>query len=374
MANELPTPRWSLRDVAVTAAVVTTVAIAFGLMVAVVWVAAEGFIIIFAGILLAVLLDAGARGLGRIVPWRRRVRLMVVFVVTALFIATVLMFGGAILVAQANHFVSAMKGLLSDTNRFIQDNGLGLFPPDMQLSALLPKGGVLFGSATTIATSTLDIIMLVTAILFLGAFFAWEPRTYKAVVLSLLPKTKRERVNVVLDRCAHAMREWLIGQGVSMFVIFVFSISALMLVGMPYPALLAVQAGLLTFIPTLGPFVAGVVIILAGLSQSLVMAAYGLGTYVIIQFLETHLVTPLVQERTVRLPPASILGLQILAGMLFGIPGVIFVVPAAAAGKTLVQELYVEDYLGGAWHAQRGNSRSPVQRLFGRILGEPGDI
>lgn len=374
MANERPAPRWSLRDVAVTAAVVTTVAIAFGIMVAIVWIAAEGFIIIFAGILLAVLLDAGARGLGRVFPWRRRVRLMIVFFVAAVFIAAVLMFGGAILAAQAHNFVSAMKGLLSDANRFIQDNGLGLFPPDMHLSGLLPNGGVLFGGATTVATSALDMIMLVTAILFLGAFLAWEPRVYKAVVLSLLPKPKRMRVDAVLDQCAHAMREWLIGQGVSMFVIFIFSISALMLVGMPYPALLAVQAGLLTFIPTLGPFVAGVVIILAGLSQSMVMAAYGLGTYLVIQFLETHLVTPLVQERTVRLPPASTLGLQILAGMLFGIPGVIFVVPAAAAGKTLIQELYVEDYLGGAWHAPSRRGHSRLQRLLDRILGEPGDI
>ena len=120
--------------------------------------------------------------------------------------------------------------------------------------------------------------------------------------------------------------------------------------------------------------VAGVIIILAGLSHSVVMAAYGLGTYLLIQFLETHLVTPLVQERTVRLPPAATLGLQIVAGMLFGIPGIVFAVPATAAGRTLIQELYVEDYLGGGWYAPRRRHDSRLQRLLDRLLGEPDDL
>ena len=218
------------------------------------------------------------------------------------------------------------------------------------------------------------MVVLVVAVLFLGAFFAWEPLIYKAAVLSVLPAAKRERVNAVLDLCAHTLREWLIGQSVSMFVIFIFSISALMLVGMPYAALLAVQAGLLTFIPTLGAFVAGIVVILAGLSQNFVMAVDGFVTYLFIQFLETHLITPLVQERTVRLPPAITLSLQLVAGTLFGIPGIIFAVPASAAGKTLIEELYVKDYLGGGWHVLRYRARSRFQHLIDRILGDREDV
>jgi predicted PurR-regulated permease PerM len=184
----------------------------------------------------------------------------------------------------------------------------------------------------------------------LGAFFAWEPRVYKAIVLSLLPQNRRKRVNEVLDLAGHALREWLIGQGISMAAIFLFCLCALTLVGMPYSILLAVQAGLLTFIPTLGPFVAGVIIILAGLSQSFSMALYGLITYVLVQFIETHLVTPLAQEQTVRFPPASTLSLQVLAVFLFGLMGIVFAVPISAAGRVFVEELYVRDQLGGPWH------------------------
>lgn len=370
---EAPSGWPAFRRIAAVSAGIAAVVIAFALIVAVFWIAAEAFIILFAGMLLAVLMDAAARGLGRLVGWRRRIRLILVFVVFALLLAGAFSLGGAILAGQANNFIGAMRGLLADLDRFLENGALGLLPPGSDLTQFLPSAGVLFGGATTAASIAMDVVALGAAIPFLGAFFALDPPAYKAIVLSVVPKARRERLDGVLDRCAHNMREWLIGQSVSMVVIFAFSLCALMLVGMPYPALLAVQAGLLTFIPTLGPFVAGVVIILAGLSQSFSMAAYGLGTYILIQFLETHLVTPVVQERTVHMPPAATLGLQIVAGMLFGLLGVVFAVPAAAALATLVEELYVEDCLGGPWRIPRRNERSRLQKWIDGIIGEADD-
>ena len=56
------------------------------------------------------------------------------------------------------------------------------------------------------------------------------------------------------------MRQWLVGQGINVVAIFLFSLCALLLVGMPYAVLLALVAGGLSFIPTVGPFLGGVVI------------------------------------------------------------------------------------------------------------------
>ena len=259
--------------------------------------------------------------------------------------------GGTILIDQVNNFLSAMKTLVREANAFLRSGPFGLPPSGASITDFLPSSGTVFGGARTLASITFSAVTLSVAIVFLAAFFAWEPEVYKAVVLSLLPRDKRERVSEVLDMAGRAMHEWLIGQSVSMLVVFLFSLVALVLVGMPYPVLLAVQAGLLTFIPTLGPSVAGVVIILAGLSQSPVMAVYGLVTYLIIQFLESNLVTPLVQERTIRMPPATTVALQLVAALLFGLIGLAFVVPLSAAGKVLVEELYVNDRLGGGWEA-----------------------
>jgi predicted PurR-regulated permease PerM len=183
----------------------------------------------------------------------------------------------------------------------------------------------------------------------LAAFFCWNPQSYKTGCLSLLPVDKRHSVDTALDQAADAMRKWMIGQSISMSLIFALTLVSLLLIRMPYPGLLSLQAGLLAFIPTLGPLLAGVIIVLAGLSQSVTLAIYGLGVYVLIQFVESNLITPMVQERTVDLPPGLSLGAQLIAGALFGLLGVAFAVPLTAALKTLVTKLYVEEVLGGPW-------------------------
>jgi predicted PurR-regulated permease PerM len=60
----------------------------------------------------------------------------------------------------------------------------------------------------------------------------------------------------------------------------------------------------------------------------------------------------MVQERTVRLPPAFTLGLQLISGFLFGLLGLAFALAIAAAGKVIIEELYVKDGLGGSWSRQ----------------------
>jgi predicted PurR-regulated permease PerM len=349
VTQDAPERRSGLSDIASTTVVVTGVVLALVVLVALIWIASRALIVIFGGVLLAVLLDAAARGLGYLTGWDRRLRLLLVFIAASSAVAAALWFGGLILAEQATSFLSAMQDLVARYETFVRNGGLDALPEGFSLVDMLPRGGTLLGEASFVATTASGAVTSLVVIAFLGGFFAWNPGIYKSIVLSLIPRPRRPRVAEVLDRAGDNMRGWLIGQSVSMLVIFAVSLVALMLIGMPNPILLSVQAGLLVFIPTLGPFVAGAVIILAGLSQSATLALWGLGTYLAIQFLESNLLTPIVQKRAIRLPPAATLGMQIIAGALFGLPGVIFAVPATAAGMTLIRELYVEDCLGGPW-------------------------
>jgi len=132
-----------------------------------------------------------------------------------------------------------------------------------------------------------------------------------------------------------------------MATVFVVSLLGLWAIGMPNAFLLALQAGLLAFVPTLGPFVAGVVIVLAGFADSPQMALYGLIVYVVIQGVESNVTQPMAQRWTTALPPALTLGSQLVFGLLFGLMGVALAVPFVAIVKTLVEDLYVKDTLGG---------------------------
>lgn len=348
-------------------AIVAAVCLAFGLIIAILWLASTAVMAFAVGIVLAVVLDAGARGLGHILPVGRTVRLGLVMLIMTIIIGGALWYGGATLVNQFNDFVNAVKKLIKEGHDFLQRSGL-LNNQQDGIASLLPNAAAILGRATTVVPLAFNAISIAAAILFIAPFLALEPTVYKRVFLNLLPQGSRPRVNDVLDEAADSMRSWLLGQSISMTLIFLFSLAALLIIRMPYAVLLSVQAGLLTFIPTLGPFVAGVVIVLAGLSHSLTMALYGLLTYLLIQFLESNLVTPVVQERTVEMPPALILALQLAAGVLFGVLGLAFVVPLAAAGKTIIYELYVNDYLGGPWDDGKEEKPGWATRLLDRFL------
>ena len=120
------------------------------------------------------------------------------------------------------------------------------------------------------------------------------------------------------------------------------------LIGMPGAFLLGLQAGVVNFIPYLGPVIAAVPIGLAAMAQGTSMVVWALGVHTVIQTVEGYLFAPLIQRRAVDLPPVLSLAAVTVSGVLFGAMGAALVTPLVAALKVAVVRLYVEDRLGGA--------------------------
>jgi predicted PurR-regulated permease PerM len=108
---------------------------------------------------------------------------------------------------------------------------------------------------------------------------------------------------------------------------------------------LALIAGLLAFIPNFGPLLAAIPAMLLGLSDSPSKALQVGLVLIIVQIIEGNLVTPLLERKTVRLPPALTVAVQVLLGILAGGLGVLVASPLCAAAIVLVERLYVRDKL-----------------------------
>jgi predicted PurR-regulated permease PerM len=121
---------------------------------------------------------------------------------------------------------------------------------------------------------------------------------------------------------------------------------ALWLLGIPLAFLLGVLTGLLNFIPNIGPILAATPAVLLALTEGPTTALWVALLYVVLQNLEGFVLTPLVQQRTVALPAAVIILVQVLLGVLMGTLGVLLATPLAASVLVLVKMLYVEDALG----------------------------
>ena len=142
------------------------------------------------------------------------------------------------------------------------------------------------------------------------------------------------------------LRRWLVGQSLLAACVALLTGAGLLLLGAPFPFALALLAGLMEFVPYVGPFLAAVPAILVGFAEGPQLALYIGLLFVGIQLTESYVLAPLVQHRAVHLPPAAILFAQVLMGAIVGALGVAVATPLAAAVMVAVSMLYVEDALG----------------------------
>jgi predicted PurR-regulated permease PerM len=327
-------------------------AVAAGAGLFLAWQAAGTLLLIFAGLLFGAFLDAATRALAYVLPVGRGWRLALVCALLAAATAMLLAWGGYNLVAQADGLIA----LIGDQLRALRGElrAIGIAPPPGSdggqrtlLRLLLPDPSTLFGTAFSAFSLASGLLGNAIVVVFVGLFAAADPVTYRRGVLVLLPRHRRRRVGEVLDEMAAALRWWLVGQLVAVVLIALSTWLGLALIGMPGALLLGLQAGLVNFIPYLGPVIAAVPIGLAAMAQGTSMALWALGVHVLIQTVEGYVLAPLIQRRAVDLPPVLTLAAVALAGTLFGAMGVALATPLVAVLKVAAVRLYVEDRLGG---------------------------
>ncbi len=340
---------------------VASIALGLFALLFVIWNGASALFTILAGIVLAALLDAIAFGLGKIVPLARKWRLLMAIALLLVLIVAFGYFAGVTVLSQIEALTEGSRGVFATLKAWLDNSPIGgVLPDQYSIRELVGSGfgsggdaGVA-GGLMSGATAFFTALSTGALILFLGCFFAWDPAVYRAGILSILPHDKRERVGEVLGSMGETLRLWLFGQMISMVVIGVLTTALLLIAGMPFALLLGLQAGLLAFIPTLGPLIAAVPILIAGATEGFTMVLWGLGIYVLVQGVESNLIMPLVQKRMISLPPAFTLGSQLLLGALFGFAGLALAVPLVAMLRVAVEALYVEDEMGGTATGHEG--------------------
>jgi predicted PurR-regulated permease PerM len=199
--------------------------------------------------------------------------------------------------------------------------------------------GVFFSKAGSFV-----IRVVYSAVVFSLAFYMTiQKNAIKKLIETMAPKEYHEYINSLLIRIQEKMGRWLSGQILLNFLIGGLVYLALSLLHIPYAPVLALAAGLLEFIPNIGPTLSTVFASLVALTVSPVMAVLTILAFVAIQQLENHLIVPLVMKKAVGLNPVVII-LSLLIGVRLGGPlGAIMAVPFATALSVFLGDLFSED-------------------------------
>lgn len=192
---------------------------------------------------------------------------------------------------------------------------------------------------------TAAILTGVAVFLAVGIYLAADPAAYTQVLVRLFPVARRKRIVEVLDRLGHVLRMWLLGRALGMIFVGMLTAIGLFALDMPLALALGLIAGLLDFIPNIGPLLAAVPALLIALMDGPTLALYVAVLYLAIQALEGYLIVPLIEQKVVRIAPAlNVIG-QILLTVMFGFLGLLLATPLVVMLMVLVQELYIKDVL-----------------------------
>ena len=311
------------------------------------WLMINVLVLLFGAILLALGLDAGARGIVHRTGLPRPLAIAAIgLAVLAAFGAALWLFGSIVGVQLDQVWQVAPAGwtLLMDR--------LGANPYGRQL--LEQARSVNFTGATGWATSAIAVvagaltrgvgyggIMVLVAI-----YLAAQPARYRLLCVRLVPTAQRRIAERLLDSAGSVLRRWLVGQMVVMGAIGVLSGIGLWALGIEAAFALGLMGGLLCFIPFVGAILAAVPATLVALSQGPVFAGSVVLMYVAVHLVEGNLITPLVQSEATALPPVLAILSMVACSLLLGPLGVLFAAPLTLLLLVSVEILYVQEGLG----------------------------
>jgi len=179
--------------------------------------------------------------------------------------------------------------------------------------------------------STLAVLGGIVLVIFLAIYLAINPSVYRRGFIHLVPERARARTDAVLTAIGVTLRRWLVTQLIAMIAIGAVTTVVLMALKVRAAVPLGILAGLLEFVPTLGPILSSLPAIAMGFVDSPEKALAVAIAYVGIQFLENHLLIPILMKEGVDLPPALTIVMQALMAIVFGVLGLLVAVPLLAA-------------------------------------------
>ena len=176
-------------------------------------------------------------------------------------------------------------------------------------------------------------------IISIAFFLSLEEKGVERVIRLLSPKKYENYILVIFDRCQTKVSGWFGARILACVFIAVASFVVLFLFKVKYAFILAFLAGLLNFIPFLGPLIAaGLWLLFVGIADSWMRGLIIIVAFIIIQQVENNIISPILTKKFVGLPPALVLISIIVGGQIFGFLGAIFAIPVFGIFYEFVKE------------------------------------
>lgn len=204
---------------------------------------------------------------------------------------------------------------------------------------------MIFSRFFTIFSNTLTVTLHILLVTVLMIMVLLNPPPYRHLFIKAFPSSTRQRVDKVLENCEEAIAGWFIGIIFNMTIIAIMSMLGLWVLGIPLAFANGLLAGFLAFIPNVGPVFSVVPPTAIALLETPWKAIAVIILYIVIQQVESNILTPLVMRKQVSLLPAITLFSQVVFAAFFGFLGLLLALPLVLIIQQWLEEFWVKGFL-----------------------------
>ncbi len=258
---------------------------------------------------------------------------------------------GSLAIGTINNLSELIYG---DNPKSIWDQGTLLseftqFTDTTSLATGLSEGiQKLLGIAGNLGNGIIKLLFVFAVTLMI----AIQPNSYRDAAILLIPSFYRRRARYILSQCGESLSNWMVGVLISSLCVSVLAGIGLSLFGVKLVIANALLAGILNIIPNVGPFISTIFPMSVALLDAPWKAVAVLGLYIVIQNLESYLITPSVMHHQAKLLPGVTLTAQFIFTIIFGPLGLLLALPLTVVMQVLVKEVVVHDLLD-PWKKQQ---------------------
>ena len=216
----------------------------------------------------------------------------------------------------------------------------------------LPDGVTLANGITDSLKKLLNIagnlglgIVQIVFVFSIGIMIAVQPNAYKEALILLVPSSYRRRARLIIIECGDALSSWMLGVLISSSFVALLAGLCLYALGIKLVFANALIAGILNIIPNIGPTISTIFPMSVALLDAPWKSIAVLGCYIIIQNIESYIITPSIMQHQVKLLPALTLTSQFIFTVVFGPIGLLLSLPLTVILQILVKEILVHDFL-----------------------------
>jgi len=324
-----------------------------GVCLYIVWQIRNVILLVLTAVVFVVILNRGVKRLHKRIPDRNVSVLallssvLVILGILGLIIVPPFVNQLQDLIGFAPQIIDRIQGWVDDLSKIVPGFSVQNF---QSLDTILSRFQsadleMIFGRFFTWFSNTLTITLNLLLVTVLTVMMLLDPKAYRKLFIRTFPASKRQQVDRVLDNCEDAIAGWFIGILFNMTIIAIMSMIGLGILGIPLAFANGLLAGLLAFIPNLGPFISVIPPTAIALLEAPWKAVAVVILYIVIQQLESNILTPLVMKRQVSLLPAVTLLSQVIFVVFFGFLVLLLALPLVLIFQQWLEEFWVKEFL-----------------------------